>query len=174
MVSVYTGNPKTNFALQLKGWRENMENFCGSKPPEGGCGSRQAQGFYPLWQPTASVFHGNRRFADCDPIAQFDRFDPRTTIGLPLELRPKEMPSAKNTFPSGSRTWNHSVRNCALYQLSHDASMSELCDGFESYLPYPAASSQGEQGKYNSNPSHCTVIVASWLTEKERYGVSKT
>ncbi|KAK3908349.1 VPS35 endosomal protein sorting factor-like, partial [Frankliniella fusca] len=76
----------TNFALQLKGWRENMENFCGSKPPEGGCGSRQAQGFYPLWQPTASVFHGNRRFADCDPIAQFDRFDPRTTIGLPLEL----------------------------------------------------------------------------------------
>ncbi|KAK3912257.1 KN motif and ankyrin repeat domain-containing protein 1 [Frankliniella fusca] len=62
-----------------------MENFCGSKPPEGGCGSRQAQGFYPLWQPTASVFHGNRRFADCDPIAQFDRFDPRTTIGLPLE-----------------------------------------------------------------------------------------
>ncbi|KAK3914654.1 Lipoprotein signal peptidase [Frankliniella fusca] len=78
---------KTNFALQLKGWRENMENFCGSKPPEGGCGSRQAQGFYPLWQPTASVFHGNRRFADCDPIAQFDRFDPRTTIGLPLEVR---------------------------------------------------------------------------------------
>ncbi|KAK3908714.1 Lipoprotein signal peptidase, partial [Frankliniella fusca] len=77
----------TNFALQLKGWRENMENFCGSKPPEGGCGSRQAQGFYPLWQPTASVFHGNRRFADCDPIAQFDRFDPRTTIGLPLEVR---------------------------------------------------------------------------------------
>ncbi|KAK3919078.1 hypothetical protein KUF71_008227, partial [Frankliniella fusca] len=77
---------KTNFALQLKGWRENMENFCGSKPPEGGCGSRQAQGFYPLWQPTASVFHGNRRFADCDPIAQFDRFDPRTTIGLPLEV----------------------------------------------------------------------------------------
>ncbi|KAK3925063.1 Lipoprotein signal peptidase [Frankliniella fusca] len=64
-----------------------MENFCGSKPPEGGCGSRQAQGFYPLWQPTASVFHGNRRFADCDPIAQFDRFDPRTTIGLPLEVR---------------------------------------------------------------------------------------
>ncbi|KAK3933257.1 Nucleoredoxin [Frankliniella fusca] len=64
-----------------------MENFCGSKPPEGGCGSRQAQGFYPLWQPTASVFHGNRRFADCDPIAQFDRFDPRTTIGLPLERR---------------------------------------------------------------------------------------
>ncbi|KAK3925146.1 Transcription factor Adf-1 [Frankliniella fusca] len=62
-----------------------MENFCGSKPPEGGCGSRQAQGFNPLWQPTASVFHGNRRFADCDPIAQFDRFDPRTTIGLPLE-----------------------------------------------------------------------------------------
>ncbi|KAK3909266.1 Lipoprotein signal peptidase [Frankliniella fusca] len=78
---------ETNFALQLKGWRENMENFCGSKPPEGGCGSRQAQGFYPLWQPTASVFHGNRRFADCDPIAQFDRFDPRTTIGLPLEVR---------------------------------------------------------------------------------------
>ncbi|KAK3908336.1 Lipoprotein signal peptidase [Frankliniella fusca] len=78
---------QTNFALQLKGWRENMENFCGSKPPEGGCGSRQAQGFYPLWQPTASVFHGNRRFADCDPIAQFDRFDPRTTIGLPLEVR---------------------------------------------------------------------------------------
>ncbi|KAK3909116.1 LOW QUALITY PROTEIN: Lipoprotein signal peptidase [Frankliniella fusca] len=78
---------KTNFPLQLKGWRENMENFCGSKPPEGGCGSRQAQGFYPLWQPTASVFHGNRRFADCDPIAQFDRFDPRTTIGLPLEVR---------------------------------------------------------------------------------------
>ncbi|KAK3928445.1 Desmoglein-1 [Frankliniella fusca] len=39
------------------------------------------------WQPTASVFHGNRRFADCDPIAQFDRFDPRTTIGLPLEVR---------------------------------------------------------------------------------------
>ncbi|KAK3908697.1 hypothetical protein KUF71_000580 [Frankliniella fusca] len=77
---------ETNFALQLKGWRENMENFCGSKPPEGGCGSRQAQGFYPLWQPTASVFHGNRRFADCDPIAQFDRFDPRTTIGLPLEI----------------------------------------------------------------------------------------
>ncbi|KAK3922610.1 Luciferin 4-monooxygenase [Frankliniella fusca] len=76
---------EANFALQLKGWRENMENFCGSKPPEGGCGSRQAQGFYPLWQPTASVFHGNRRFADCDPIAQFDRFDPRTTIGLPLE-----------------------------------------------------------------------------------------
>ncbi|KAK3929883.1 UPF0606 protein, partial [Frankliniella fusca] len=76
-----------NFALQLKGWRENTENFCGSKPPEGGCGSRQAQGFYPLWQPTASVFHGNRRFADCDPIAQFDRFDPRTTIGLPLEVR---------------------------------------------------------------------------------------
>ncbi|KAK3917201.1 hypothetical protein KUF71_006785, partial [Frankliniella fusca] len=76
---------ETNFALQLKGWRKNMENFCGSKPPEGGCGSRQAQGFYPLWQPTASVFHGNRRFADCDPIAQFDRFDPRTTIGLPLE-----------------------------------------------------------------------------------------
>ncbi|KAK3909907.1 Lipoprotein signal peptidase, partial [Frankliniella fusca] len=76
-----------NFALQLKGWRENIENFCGSKPPEGGCGSRQAQGFYPLWQPTASVFHGNRRFADCDPIAQFDRFDPRTTIGLPLEVR---------------------------------------------------------------------------------------
>ncbi|KAK3908345.1 hypothetical protein KUF71_018838 [Frankliniella fusca] len=76
---------ETNFALQLKGWRENMENFCGSKPPEGGRGSRQAQGFYPLWQPTASVFHGNRRFADCDPIAQFDRFDPRTTIGLPLE-----------------------------------------------------------------------------------------
>ncbi|KAK3913704.1 hypothetical protein KUF71_023161, partial [Frankliniella fusca] len=75
---------ETNFALQLKGWRENMENFCGSKPPEGGCGSRQAQGFYPLWQPTASVFYGNRRFADCDPIAQFDRFDPRTTIGLPL------------------------------------------------------------------------------------------
>ncbi|KAK3913949.1 Lipoprotein signal peptidase [Frankliniella fusca] len=58
-----------------------------SKPPKGGCGSRQAQGFYPLWQPTASVFHGNRRFADCDPIAQFDRFDPRTTIGLPLEVR---------------------------------------------------------------------------------------
>ncbi|KAK3918209.1 Uridylate kinase [Frankliniella fusca] len=58
-----------------------------SKPPEGGCGSRQAQGFNPLWQPTASVFHGNRRFADCDPIAQFDRFDPRTTIGLPLEVR---------------------------------------------------------------------------------------
>ncbi|KAK3915698.1 Lipoprotein signal peptidase, partial [Frankliniella fusca] len=80
-------HPETNFALQLKGWRENMENFCGSKPPEGGCGSRQAQGFYPLWQPTASVFHGNRRFADCDPIAQFDRFDPRTTIGLPLEVR---------------------------------------------------------------------------------------
>ncbi|KAK3908346.1 Low-density lipoprotein receptor-related protein 8 [Frankliniella fusca] len=80
-------NEETNFALQLKGWRENMENFCGSKPPEGGCGSRQAQGFYPLWQPTASVFHGNRRFADCDPIAQFDRFDPRTTIGLPLEVR---------------------------------------------------------------------------------------
>ncbi|KAK3920645.1 Lipoprotein signal peptidase [Frankliniella fusca] len=80
-------NAQTNFALQLKGWRENMENFCGSKPPEGGCGSRQAQGFYPLWQPTASVFHGNRRFADCDPIAQFDRFDPRTTIGLPLEVR---------------------------------------------------------------------------------------
>ncbi|KAK3912358.1 putative ATP-dependent RNA helicase DDX55-like protein [Frankliniella fusca] len=78
---------ETNFALQLKGWRENMENFCGSKPPEGGCGSRQAQGFYPLWQPTASVFHGNRRFADCDPIAQFDRFDPRTTIGLPLEYQ---------------------------------------------------------------------------------------
>ncbi|KAK3922664.1 Lipoprotein signal peptidase [Frankliniella fusca] len=78
---------EANFALQLKGWRENMENFCGSKPPEGGCGSRQAQGFYPLWQPTASVFHGNRRFADCDPIAQFDRFDPRTTIGLPLEVR---------------------------------------------------------------------------------------
>ncbi|KAK3924164.1 Lipoprotein signal peptidase, partial [Frankliniella fusca] len=78
---------ETNFALQLKGWRENIENFCGSKPPEGGCGSRQAQGFYPLWQPTASVFHGNRRFADCDPIAQFDRFDPRTTIGLPLEVR---------------------------------------------------------------------------------------
>ncbi|KAK3915336.1 Lipoprotein signal peptidase [Frankliniella fusca] len=78
---------QANFALQLKGWRENMENFCGSKPPEGGCGSRQAQGFYPLWQPTASVFHGNRRFADCDPIAQFDRFDPRTTIGLPLEVR---------------------------------------------------------------------------------------
>ncbi|KAK3909142.1 Lipoprotein signal peptidase [Frankliniella fusca] len=78
---------ETNFALQLKGWRENMEIFCGSKPPEGGCGSRQAQGFYPLWQPTASVFHGNRRFADCDPIAQFDRFDPRTTIGLPLEVR---------------------------------------------------------------------------------------
>ncbi|KAK3913624.1 Lipoprotein signal peptidase, partial [Frankliniella fusca] len=78
---------EVNFALQLKGWRENMENFCGSKPPEGGCGSRQAQGFYPLWQPTASVFHGNRRFADCDPIAQFDRFDPRTTIGLPLEVR---------------------------------------------------------------------------------------
>ncbi|KAK3918742.1 Mitochondria-eating protein [Frankliniella fusca] len=78
---------ETNFALQLKGWRENTENFCGSKPPEGGCGSRQAQGFYPLWQPTASVFHGNRRFADCDPIAQFDRFDPRTTIGLPLEVR---------------------------------------------------------------------------------------
>ncbi|KAK3907676.1 Sister chromatid cohesion protein PDS5-like protein B-B [Frankliniella fusca] len=78
---------ETNFALQLKGWRENMENFCGSKPPEGGCGSRQAQGFYPLWQPTASVFHGNRRFADCDPIAQFGRFDPRTTIGLPLEVR---------------------------------------------------------------------------------------
>ncbi|KAK3917682.1 hypothetical protein KUF71_007159 [Frankliniella fusca] len=76
---------KANFALQLKGWRENIENFCGSKPPEGGCGSRQAQGFNPLWQPTASVFHGNRRFADCDPIAQFDRFDPRTTIGLPLE-----------------------------------------------------------------------------------------
>ncbi|KAK3908339.1 Sulfate adenylyltransferase [Frankliniella fusca] len=76
---------KTNFALQLKGWSENMESFCGSKPPEGGCGSRQAQGFNPLWQPTASVFHGNRRFADCDPIAQFDRFDPRTTIGLPLE-----------------------------------------------------------------------------------------
>ncbi|KAK3929984.1 Integumentary mucin B.1 [Frankliniella fusca] len=76
---------ETNFALQLKGWRENIENFCGSKPPEGGCGSRQAQGFNPLWQPTASVFHGNRRFADCDPIAQFDRFDPRTTIGLPLE-----------------------------------------------------------------------------------------
>ncbi|KAK3918531.1 Lipoprotein signal peptidase [Frankliniella fusca] len=64
-----------------------MENFCGSKPPEGGCGSRQAQGYNPLWQPTASVFHGNRRFADCDPIAQFDRFDPRTTIGLPLEVR---------------------------------------------------------------------------------------
>ncbi|KAK3908984.1 Peptidoglycan-recognition protein LC [Frankliniella fusca] len=80
-------NSETNFALQLEGWRENMENFCGSKPPEGGCGSRQAQGFYPLWQPTASVFHGNRRFADCDPIAQFDRFDPRTTIGLPLEVR---------------------------------------------------------------------------------------
>ncbi|KAK3916730.1 Lipoprotein signal peptidase [Frankliniella fusca] len=78
---------EANFALQLKGWRENMENFCGSKPPEGGCGSRQAQGFYPLWQPTASVFHGNRRFADCDPIAQFDRFDPRTTIGLPLKVR---------------------------------------------------------------------------------------
>ncbi|KAK3908177.1 Lipoprotein signal peptidase [Frankliniella fusca] len=80
-------NSKANFSLQLKGWRKNMENFCGSKPPEGGCGSRQAQGFYPLWQPTASVFHGNRRFADCDPIAQFDRFDPRTTIGLPLEVR---------------------------------------------------------------------------------------
>ncbi|KAK3916058.1 Lipoprotein signal peptidase [Frankliniella fusca] len=78
---------EANFALQLKGWRENIENFCGSKPPEGGCGSRQAQGFNPLWQPTASVFHGNRRFADCDPIAQFDRFDPRTTIGLPLEVR---------------------------------------------------------------------------------------
>ncbi|KAK3932518.1 Lipoprotein signal peptidase [Frankliniella fusca] len=165
-----------------------MENFCGSKPPEGGCGSRQAQGFYPLWQPTASVFHGNRRFADCDPIAQFDRFDPRTTIGLPLEvravsraldflipvsealpqrgtrdsnpqprvptrsqnrkrpnaqshranggetcltsiwpaiqLRPKGMSSAKNTFPSGSRTSDHSVRCCALYQLSHDATMT--------------------------------------------------
>ncbi|KAK3911862.1 Serine/threonine-protein kinase 10 [Frankliniella fusca] len=83
----HRANGETNFALQLKGWRENMENFCGSKPPEGGCGSRQAQGFYPLWQPTASVFHGNRRFADCDPIAQFDRFDPRTTIGLPLEVR---------------------------------------------------------------------------------------
>ncbi|KAK3915898.1 Ribosomal protein var1, mitochondrial [Frankliniella fusca] len=36
-------NSEANFALQLKGWRENMENFCGSKPPEGGCGSRQAQ-----------------------------------------------------------------------------------------------------------------------------------
>ncbi|KAK3914892.1 Lipoprotein signal peptidase, partial [Frankliniella fusca] len=79
-------NRRENLYL-IKGWRENMENFCGSKPPEGGCGSRQAQGFYPLWQPTASVFHGNRRFADCDPIAQFDRFDPRTTIGLPLEVR---------------------------------------------------------------------------------------
>ncbi|KAK3926111.1 Lipoprotein signal peptidase [Frankliniella fusca] len=87
LIDVRVKPRETNFALQLKGWRENMENFCGSKPPEGGCGSRQAQGFYPLWQPTASVFHGNRRFADCDPIAQFDRFDPRTTIGLPLEVR---------------------------------------------------------------------------------------
>ncbi|KAK3916347.1 Lipoprotein signal peptidase [Frankliniella fusca] len=101
-----------------------MENFCGSKPPEGGCGSRQAQGFYPLWQPTASVFHGNRRFADCDPIAQFDRFDPRTTIGLPLEVRAvsraldflipvSEALPQRGTRDSNPRTHNPECRHVA-------------------------------------------------------------
>ncbi|KAK3910987.1 Thymidylate synthase [Frankliniella fusca] len=42
-------------------------------------------------------------------------------------------------------TWDHSVRSCALYQLSHDVSMNVQCDGFASYLPYPPASSQEEQ-----------------------------
>ncbi|KAK3909233.1 Leukocyte immunoglobulin-like receptor subfamily A member 3, partial [Frankliniella fusca] len=60
-----------------------------------------------------------------------------TSICPAIQLRPKGMSRAKNTFPSGSRTWDHSVRCCALYQLSHDAAMTVQCDGFELYLPCP-------------------------------------
>ncbi|KAK3907161.1 Tyrosine--tRNA ligase [Frankliniella fusca] len=65
---------------------ENLKDERGKKEFAISCQKDSDDGFFYV-EPTASVFHGNRRFADCDPIAQFDRFDPRTTIGLPLEVR---------------------------------------------------------------------------------------
>ncbi|KAK3914656.1 Translation initiation factor IF-2 [Frankliniella fusca] len=176
---------ETNFALQLKGWRENMENFCGSKPPEGGCGSRQAQGFYPLWQPTASVFHGNRRFADCDPIAQFDRFDPRTTIGLPLEVRavsraldflipvsealPQRAAAKGNVkrekhFPKWES--NFGPLGSVLRALPTEPRHHDDCTVRRVRVVFALSSwlEAAGYGKYDSNPSHCAVIVASWLS----------
>ncbi|KAK3915172.1 E3 ubiquitin-protein ligase TRIP12 [Frankliniella fusca] len=135
---------ETNFALQLKGWRENMENFCGSKPPEGGCGSRQAQGFYPLWQPTASVFHGNRRFADCDPIAQFDRFDPRTTIGLPLEKEPLQFNINLRGAPEEVVQLTHNIKDVAEQFLYHWKTFPIL-------LPPPLACASGSCKSCNDN-----------------------
>ncbi|KAK3907599.1 IgA FC receptor [Frankliniella fusca] len=206
---------KANFALQLKAWRENMENFCGSKPPEGGCGSRQAQGFYPLWQPTASVFHGNRRFADCDPIAQFDRFDPRTTIGLPLEVRAvsraldflnpvsealpqrgtrdsnpqprvptrsqnRKRPNAQSHRANGAAAkgnvkrekhfpeWelNFGPLGSVMRALPTEPRRHDDCTVRRVRVVFALSSwlEAAGYGKYDSNPSHCTVIVASWLS----------
>ncbi|KAK3910595.1 Homeobox protein ceh-9 [Frankliniella fusca] len=69
----------------------------------------------------------------------------KTNFALPMKGWRENKIFAAGNLPSGIRTSDHTVRHCALYQLSLDVSMTVLRDGFESYLSYPAASSQEDR-----------------------------